>query len=165
MERLWTPHRMVYIDSHQAPNRTVCPFCAAPDLKADDCLVVWQGQSVYAVLNLYPYNPGHLLICPFRHVADYTDLTPVETMELAEASQQAMRVIRQVAAPAGFNLGLNQGPVAGAGVAQHLHQHIVPRWAGDANFFPIIAQTKAIPELLGQTRRRLAAAWAEADSA
>ncbi|MDR1450421.1 MAG: HIT domain-containing protein [Propionibacteriaceae bacterium] len=158
---MWTPHRQVYIDSHHnAAGPPQCPFCAAPGLGPDDSLVAWRGVLVYAVLNLYPYNSGHLLVCPYRHVADYTCLTEPETAELAAATQQAMRVLRQVFEPAGFNLGLNQGAVAGAGVAAHLHQHIVPRWAGDSNFFPIIAQTRALPQLLGQTRDRLAAAWA-----
>jgi ATP adenylyltransferase len=162
-ERLWTPHRQVYIDSHHEPDaaKRVCPFCAAPGLGPEESLVVWRGTLAYGVLNLYPYNSGHLLICPYRHVADYTDLTSAEAIEVAEVTQQAMRVLRRVFAPAGFNLGMNQGAVAGAGIAPHLHQHVVPRWAGDSNFFPIIAETRALPQLLGQTRDRVAAAWAD----
>lgn len=113
------------------------------------------------MLNLYPYNGGHLMVLPYRHVSDYTDLTAAETHELAATTQHAMRVLRAVYAPAGFNLGLNQGDVAGAGIAAHLHQHVVPRWLGDANFLPVVGQTKAIPELLADTRARLAAAWDE----
>ncbi len=162
-ERLWTPHRMVYIDAHDQDRadgaEPVCPFCAAVDLPDADNLVVFRGQTAYAVLNLYPYNPGHLLICPYRHVAAYTDLTPDETVEVAQLTQQSMRVLSAAMRPHGFNLGLNQGTVAGAGVAAHLHQHVVPRWIGDANFFPVVAQTKALPQLLGDTRRRLAEAW------
>jgi ATP adenylyltransferase len=159
-QRLWTPHRQVYVDAHkQSDGAQVCPFCAAPGLGPDDSLVVRRGERAYAVLNLYPYNSGHLLVCPYRHVADYTDLDEAETAELAALTQQAMRVLRAAVGPAGFNIGMNQGHVAGAGVAAHLHQHVVPRWLGDSNFFPIIAQTRALPQLLGQTRDRLAAAW------
>ena len=111
------------------------------------------------ILILYPYNSGHMLVCPYRHVADYTDLTAEERIEIGELTAEAMRVERAVANPAGFNLGMNQGSIAGAGIAGHPHQHILPRWAGDANFSPIIAQTKAIPELLGDARAKLAAAW------
>ena len=115
------------------------------------------------VLNLYPYNAGHLLVCPFRHVADYTDLTRGETAEVASLTQQAMRVIRRVTSPHGFNLGMNQGGVAGAGIAAHLHQHVVPRWGGDSNFLPVIGQTKAMPQLLEDTREMLAEAWDQED--
>ena len=101
-----------------------------------------------------------LLICPYRHVSDLTDATPDEAAELTILTQQAMRVIRAVSAPAGFNLGINQGEVAGAGIAAHLHQHVVPRWQGDMNFLPVVAQTKALPQLLEQTRGLLAEAWA-----
>ena len=111
------------------------------------------------ILNLFPYNSGHLLVCPYRHVADYTDLTDEEVAEVAELTRTAMRVVREVSAPAGFNLGMNQGDIAGAGIAAHLHQHVVPRWKGDANFLPIIARTKALPILLGDTRAQFAQAW------
>jgi ATP adenylyltransferase len=111
------------------------------------------------VLNLFPNNPGHLLVCPYRHVPDYTDLTLEETAEFAEQTQTAMKVLRKVSNPGGFNLGMNQGVVGGAGIAAHLHQHIVPRWGGDGNFFPIIAQTKAITQTLDEVRRLVAEAW------
>jgi ATP adenylyltransferase len=163
-ERLWTPHRMVYLMGEHKPEDgdagPQCPFCRAPGLSDDDGLVVARGANAFVVLNLYPYNPGHLMICPYRHVADYRELTRDETVELAELSQRAMQVLTDVARPHGFNLGMNQGAVAGAGIAAHLHQHVVPRWGGDANFLPIVARTKALPELLSDTRRRLADAWA-----
>jgi ATP adenylyltransferase len=116
---------------------------------------------VYAVLNLYPYNPGHLMVVPFRHVADYPDLTAQETVELATFTQQAMRAARRAAAPHGFNIGINQGSIAGAGIAAHLHQHVVPRWGGDANFMPVVGGTKVLPQLLAETRALLAQAWTE----
>ena len=114
------------------------------------------------MLNLYPYSPGHVLVCPYRHVADYPDLTEAETHEVAALTQQAMRTVRSVSGAQGFNIGMNQGSIAGAGIAAHLHQHVVPRWGGDANFMPVIGRTKVLPQLLGDTRTLLAKAWAEA---
>jgi ATP adenylyltransferase len=161
-ERLWTPHRIRYIEGDGKPSTADaadCPFCRIPTMDDVEGLVVHRGELAYAVLNLYPYNAGHLLVCPFRHVADYTDLTAEETVEVATMTQTAMRVMRSVTKPQGFNLGLNQGAVAGAGIAAHLHQHIVPRWGGDSNFLPVIGHTKTMPQLLGDTRELLADAW------
>ncbi len=167
-ERLWTPHRMVYLQGEEKPKSDAgsdCPFCRAPQRSDEDGLIVYRGEQAYAVLNLFPYNPGHVLICPYRHIAGYPDLTTAEMVEVAELSRQAMRVLAKVAGPHGFNLGLNQGAVAGAGIAAHLHQHVVPRWGGDANFLPVIARTKALPQLLSETRRLLAEAWATLEPA
>ena len=166
LERLWTPHRMTYIAGADRPDDETakpagCPFCVAPGLDEAHSLVVARGEHVYAVLNLYPYNPGHLLVCPYRHVADYTGLTDPETVELAAFTRRAMRVIRHTSSPHGFNIGMNQGAVAGAGIAAHLHQHVVPRWGGDANFMPVIGRTKVLPQLLADTRELLAKAWPE----
>ncbi|GAA1430639.1 HIT domain-containing protein [Microlunatus lacustris] len=161
-ERLWTPHRMLYIggqDKPATPSSDDCPFCRTPERDDRAGLIVHRGELAFVVLNLYPYSPGHVLVCPYRHVADYTDLTDAETVEVAALSQQAMRVVRAASAPHGFNLGLNQGAVAGAGIAAHLHQHVVPRWAGDANFLPVIGQTKALPQLLDDTWQVISAAW------
>ncbi|MGP7961031.1 HIT family protein [Sanguibacter sp. A247] len=160
--RLWTPHRMAYIQGENKPSdagEDSCPFCVAPGRSDVDALIVHRGVTSYVVLNLYPYNGGHLLVCPYRHVSDYTDLTADETHEVAALTQTAMRVVRAVSGPAGFNLGMNQGEVAGAGIAAHLHQHVVPRWLGDMNFLPVVGRTKALPELLADTRARLASAW------
>ncbi len=157
LERIWTPHRMAYVRT--AVDDEGCPLCAIPGHPDGESLVVARGEVAYAVLNLHPYNPGHLMVVPYRHVAGYPDLTAEETVEVAELTRTAMRVLTAVSAPHGFNLGMNQGAVAGAGIAAHLHQHVVPRWGGDANFLPIIGRTKALPELLGDTRTRLAAAW------
>ncbi len=164
-QRLWTPHRYAYLQGQDKPaddSAEQCPFCRVPSLPDADGLVVARGEHVFAVLNLYPYNPGHLLVCPYRHVADYTDLTTEEVAEVASMTRSAMRVLRHVSHPHGFNLGMNQGPVAGAGVAAHLHQHVVPRWGGDSNFLPVVARTKAVPVLLADTRALLADAWADA---
>ena len=162
LQRLWTPHRMVYIGGQDKPadgSVAQCPFCRIPTRDDETGLVVARGRECYAVLNLYPYNSGHLMVLPYRHVSDYVDLTPTETAELATMTQTAVRALRAAFAPAGFNLGMNQGEVAGAGIAAHLHQHVVPRWLGDANFLPVVGQTKALPELLAETRARVAAAW------
>ncbi|WP_433385638.1 HIT family protein [Actinoplanes sp. CA-142083] len=153
---------MAYVTGEDAPPEgyakpSGCPFCRAPS--EPESLVVARGELVYAVLNLYPYNPGHLLICPYRHVADYTDLTEGETAEVAAFTRTAMRVIRTVSSPHGFNLGMNQGAVAGAGIAAHLHQHVVPRWGGDANFISVIGRTKVLPQVLTDTRVMLQKAW------
>jgi ATP adenylyltransferase len=159
--RLWTPHRMAYI---KGAGRTSgedegCPFDRAPTLSDEDGLIVARGSLVYVVLNLYPYNAGHLLVVPYRHVADYTDLTVAETAEFAEYTQRAIGALRQASGPHGFNIGINLGSVAGAGIAAHLHQHVVPRWGGDTNFMPVVAQTRVLPELLADTRKILAEAW------
>ncbi|WP_433090266.1 HIT family protein [Dactylosporangium sp. CA-052675] len=144
-------------DDHDEP--AGCPFCRAPGLRPDESLVVARGEVVYAILNLYPYNPGHLMVVPYRHVADYTDLTEAETAEVASFTQSAMRVVRRVSGAHGFNLGMNQGAVAGAGIAAHLHQHIVPRWGGDTNFMPVVGRTKVLPQLLTDTRKLFAEVW------
>lgn len=160
-ERLWTPHRMAYV-SGERPSASAgegCPFCAAPTKSDEDGLIVHRGEACYVVLNLFPYNPGHLLICPYRHTGEYVDLDEAELAEFTALTRTALAVLAQASAPAGFNLGMNQGAVAGAGVAAHLHQHVVPRWGGDANFLPVIAQTKALPMLLEDVRLRLVEAW------
>ncbi|KQQ99812.1 HIT domain-containing protein [Paenarthrobacter sp. CC6] len=160
-QRLWTPHRMAYIKGgqDQFKNKDDCPFCVGPSRSDEESLIVHRGKTCYVVLNLFPYNPGHLLICPYRHVPDYTDITVEETAEFADLTQTAMRVLRKVSNPSGFNLGMNQGVTGGAGIAAHLHQHVVPRWGGDGNFFPIIAQTKAITQTLDEVRKLVAEAW------
>lgn len=163
-QRLWTPHRWTYIGGENKPSdntERVCPFCLGPERSDEESLIVHRGETCYVILNLYPYNPGHLMVVPYRHVAHYTDLTTQERAELGELTAGAMRALQRASAPHGFNLGVNQGDVAGAGIAGHLHQHVVPRWTGDANFFPIIARTKALPVVLSDTRNLLVEAWAE----
>ena len=158
-QRLWTPHRMVYIQHGQQPPEDDCPFCVAPSMSDEKALIVARGVHAYVILNLFPYNSGHLLVCPYRHVATYDEATPEEVAEIGSLTQTAMRVVKQVSRNDGYNIGMNQGKVAGAGIADHLHQHIVPRWALDSNFFPIIAKTKALPQLLGDVRQSIADAW------
>ncbi|KAD3720608.1 HIT family protein [Arthrobacter yangruifuii] len=160
-QRLWTPHRLAYIKGgqKQVSSKETCPFCAAPQRSDEESLIVHRGKHAFVILNLFPYNAGHLLVCPYRHVPDYTDIDLEETAEIAALTQTAMRVLRKVSSPTGFNLGMNQGETGGAGIAAHLHQHIVPRWGGDGNFLPIIAQTKAITQTLGDVRRQVADAW------
>ena len=137
-----------------------CPFCDLEEPASED-LVVARGVKVYAVMNLYPYNPGHLLICPYRHVPDYTDLTADEVAEFGAFTQRAMQVLRSASGAHGFNIGMNQGGSAGAGIAAHLHQHVVPRWGGDTNFMPVVGHTRVLPQLLADTRMLLAFAWTE----
>ena len=163
-EHLWTPYRMAYIRGENKPTSdSDCPFCLIPRMGDEEGLVVARGRTVFVVLNLYPYNAGHLMVVPYRHVHDYTDLTPEEVAEFGAFTQTAMRVVRSVSGAHGFNVGMNQGAVAGAGIAAHLHQHVVPRWGGDSNFMPVIGHTKVLPELLGETRALIAAAWSGLD--
>ena len=159
-EHLWTPYRMAYIRGAGKPTTEHdCPFCLIPQMDDDEGLVVARGRTVFAVLNLYPYNAGHLMVVPYRHVPDYTDLTADEVAELGAFTQTAMRVVRSVSGAHGFNIGMNQGSVAGAGIADHLHQHAVPRWGGDTNFMPVIGLTRVLPQVLRETRALLAGSW------
>lgn len=156
-QRLWTPHRLVYIEHGTQPQK--CPFCAAPELTDEEGLIVYRGKTAFVLLNLYPYNSGHVLVCPYRHIATYDEATAEEVAEIGLLTQQAMATLKKTSGAHGFNIGMNQGEVAGAGIAAHLHQHVVPRWRNDANFLPIIAKTKALPRLLGEVREVIAANW------
>ncbi|MFE6858118.1 HIT family protein [Nocardia sp. NPDC057668] len=175
LQRLWTPYRMSYItgataerkeraeQDPDAPKKTGHPFTDIPQMSDEDGLVLARGDWVYAVLNLYPYNPGHMMVVPYRRVANLEDLTPQESAELMAFTQQAIRVMKQVSRPEGFNVGLNLGGVAGGSLADHLHQHIVPRWSGDANFITVVGGVKVMPQLLRETRALLAEAWKESE--
>ena len=136
------------------------PFTDIPTLSDEDGLVIARGDLVYAVLNLYPYNPGHLMVVPYRRVAELEDVTDAEMAELMAFVQESIRVIKSVSRPDGFNVGLNLGKSAGGSLAEHLHMHVVPRWSGDANFITIVGETKVIPQLLRDTRALLADEWA-----
>ncbi len=158
--RLYTPHRMAYIKGEGKPaGEGDCPFCTIPGLPDADGLVVARGERCYAVLNLYPYNSGHLMVVPFRHVAGYEELRPEEAAEVAGMTQHALRALRHASGAQGFNVGMNLGVVGGAGIAAHLHQHVVPRWGGDTNFMPVVGHTRVLPQLLPDTRDLLARAW------
>jgi ATP adenylyltransferase len=156
--RLYTPHRMAYI---KGEGKEGCPFCDIPEMPDAEGLVVARGNVCFVVLNLYPYNSGHLMVVPYRHVSSYDELTEDETVELATLTQRSLRAIRHASGAQGFNVGMNLGLVAGAGIAAHLHQHVVPRWGGDTNFMPVVGHTKVLPQLLPDTRELLARAWDE----
>jgi ATP adenylyltransferase len=136
------------------------PFTDIPTMSDEDGLVIARGELVYVVLNLYPYNPGHLMVVPYRRVSELEDLTDAESAELMSFTQKAIRVIKAVSRPDGFNVGLNLGRSAGGSLAEHLHMHVVPRWAGDANFITVVGQTKVVPQLLRDTRELLSREWA-----
>ncbi|MCV7150252.1 MAG: HIT domain-containing protein [Mycobacterium sp.] len=161
LQRLWTPHRMTYIaDAVKAgAAASTEPFSDIPNMSDEDGLVVARGELVYAVLNLYPYNPGHLMVVPYRRVAELENLTEAESAELMAFTQKAIRVMKAVSRPHGFNVGLNLGTSAGGSLSEHLHMHVVPRWGGDANFITVIGDSKVIPQLLRDTRQLLATEW------
>jgi len=142
------------------PSQPNQPFTDIPSMSDEDGLMVARGHLVYAVLNLYPYNPGHLMVVPYRRVAELEDLTDSETAEMMKFVQQAIRVMKSISRPDGFNVGLNLGKSAGGSLAEHLHMHVVPRWSGDANFITIVGETKVVPQLLRDTRALLADEWA-----
>lgn len=163
LQRLWTPYRMNYLA--EAPMKggsasSTQPFTDIPTLNDEDGLVVARGEAVYVVLNLYPYNPGHSMVVPYRRISELEDLTEAESIELMTFTQKTIRVIKAVSKPHGFNVGLNLGKSAGGSLAEHLHMHVVPRWSGDANFITIIGGSKVVPQLLRETRELLATEWA-----
>jgi ATP adenylyltransferase len=154
-ERLWTPWRMAYI--RQGDDKpSGCIFCDLP-ARGDDPRnhILGRGEQVFAMLNAFPYNPGHLMVAPFRHVGAYGDLTGEELSETMAMAGTAIAALSDESSPHGFNLGMNLGQVAGAGIADHVHLHLVPRWGGDTNFMPIVGQTKVLPELLDETYQKL----------
>ena len=163
LQRLWTPHRLTYItaEPRSSTKSSGHPFLDIPTMSDEEGLILARGQWVYAVLNLYPYNAGHTMVVPYRQVADLEDLTPAESSELMTFTQHTIRTIKAVSNPNAFNVGLNLGYAAGGSLAEHLHQHIVPRWPGDANYITVLSGTKVMPQLLGQTRALMAKAWEE----
>jgi ATP adenylyltransferase len=149
---------MQYIqEAKEEPDGDGCVFCAIPETEAGRLLV--RGELAYVVLNKFPYNPGHLLVVPIRHVGELEDATSEENAELQALMQRSLRAIRRTAGPDGFNIGLNLGRTAGAGIPGHLHWHVVPRWGGDTNFMPVVGETRVLPELLAETYRRLKPAF------
>lgn len=156
MEIKFTPWRMPYIKGADAPSNDECVLCAhGRDAPTPTNLVLHRGTSCYVLMNLYPYNPGHLMIVPFQHTADLPHLDPPVAGELFDLTRQSVALLNTALAPHGFNIGMNLGRTAGAGIDEHIHMHIVPRWNGDANFMPIVGGTKLIPEALDQTYTKL----------
>jgi ATP adenylyltransferase len=157
---LWAPWRLEYIA--QADEQIGCAFCveAAGGVAAAESLVLHQGRAAIALLNKFPYSSGHLLVAPQRHVGSLGELTDAEALEIHQLAVAAIDVLTRANDPGGFNLGWNLGRIAGAGIADHVHLHVVPRWGGDTNFMPVLADVKVIPEHLLETRDRLRGAWA-----
>jgi ATP adenylyltransferase len=155
-ERLWSPWRMAYVRGEGDGGG--CIFCDLPaqgeDHDADNHLLA-RGELTFVLLNAFPYNPGHLMVAPYRHIGSYGALTADELAEMMAFAGTAIGALEEDSGAHGFNLGMNLGQVAGAGIADHLHLHLVPRWGGDTNFMPIVGQTKVLPELLDETYRRL----------
>lgn len=157
-ERIWTPYRKEY-NEQLAQGNMECPFCRIPDLPDRESLILARGSRAYVVLNRYPYNPGHLLICTFRHVGEYLELNSQELEEITSLTQSSLRALRKINSEVNFNIGINQGRTAGAGIPDHFHQHIVPRWRGDSNFMPVIGGTKVLSQMLDETRELLMSLW------
>ena len=156
MDRLWSPWRMEYIEAAKG-EPDGCIFCDLP-AKGDDAatLILARGERAFVLMNSFPYNPGHLMVAPFRHTGDFEDLRDDELSDLDGLLKRSLRALREEMEPHGFNIGMNLGRVAGAGIPDHVHWHVVPRWNGDTNFMPVVGQTRVLPELLQETYRKLA---------
>ena len=162
MDRLWSPWRMEYIAAAKEPGDSDgCIFCDLPAAGNDDAVhILARTERAYVILNTFPYNPGHLLVAPFRHTGDLETLEAAELLDIDRLLQRSVKVLRDEMDPHGFNVGMNLGRVAGAGVPGHLHWHLVPRWNGDTNFMPVVGQTRVMPELLDETHRKLSPRFA-----
>jgi len=160
METLWAPWRMEFITGKREEG---CIFCKMPARR--DCLkenlILHAGKLAFVILNRFPYQSGHLMVIPLRHTCDFTCLTPEENAEMSLLLQESLRALSRAYRPEGFNLGMNLGLSAGAGIREHLHHHVVPRWLGDTNFLPFLCGTKSMPEMLGDTYDRLRPHYAE----
>jgi ATP adenylyltransferase len=156
MERLWSPWRMQYIESATAGEPDGCLFCDKPAQGDDEAAyILVRGAQAYVILNAFPYNPGHLMVAPFRHVGEVEELTPEEAADSHALLARSVKALKATSSPNGFNIGMNLGRVAGAGIPGHLHWHVVPRWNGDTNFMPVVGETKVLPELLNETYARI----------
>ena len=159
MDYLWSPWRYDYLASG-ATKPPTCVFCIGDDPSHDpERLVVFRGTHNFIILNLFPYTSGHVMVAPYRHIGDFGELENEEALEIHQLAGQSLGALAAAYAPQGYNLGWNLGRIAGAGVLDHVHEHVVPRWAGDTNFMPVLADVKVLPEHLVETRRRLAEAW------
>lgn len=155
MEHLWAPWRMAYIDPSGAKEQG-CIFCVKPEEDRDEeNLILYRGARCFVLMNLFPYNNGHLMIAPYAHVPDIERLDAETLTEMMLTAQKSLAALRAAMRPDGFNMGINQGTVAGAGIADHVHFHVVPRWNGDTNFMPVLADTKVMPDYLQNTYRQL----------
>lgn len=152
MKRLWAPWRLEYVKSGKEKG---CVFCKAGTCRPGEGLLLYRGRHSLAVLNKYPYNNGHLMVAPLRHVPDIESLTGEESADIFRLMAHSTRILTESMAPGGFNIGMNIGKAAGAGIDDHLHLHVVPRWPGDANFMPVLADVKVMPEHLTDTLARL----------
>jgi ATP adenylyltransferase len=157
VKQLWAPWRLEYIQG--ADEQEGCFFCRAREGADDESLVVRRGERAFVVLNRYPYASGHLMVAPNRHESEFGDLDAEEAGEIHRLAAAGLGALSEAMRPQGFNLGWNLGRIAGAGVVDHVHLHVVPRWAGDTNFMPVLADVKVLPEALQDTRRKLADAW------
>jgi len=156
-KQLWAPWRLEYIQ--QADELEGCVFCLAAAGADEETLVVHRGEHAFVLLNRFPYSAGHLMVAPYRHLAEFAALSDEEALESHRLAEQGMAALAETYAPQGYNVGWNLGRIAGAGIVDHVHLHVVPRWAGDTNFMPVLADVKVVPEHLSETRARLAAAW------
>lgn len=157
MKQLWAPWRLEYVQS--ADELPGCVFCRAAVADDEEALVVYRGAQAFVLLNKFPYVSGHLMVAPYRHVGELGDLTDEEALEIHRLASAGLGALAETTRPQGYNLGWNLGRVAGAGIVDHVHLHVVPRWAGDTNFMPVLADVKVMPEHLADTRRKLAMAW------
>ena len=163
LARLWAPYRSRYIASAPRSSQSNDPFPEIPKMSDEDGLIIARGERVYAVLNLYPYNAGHLMVVPYRKVAELEALDDDETAELMAFAKHAVKTLKTVSKPEAINVGLNLGKASGGSVGDHLHLHVVPRWAGDSNFMTVLSGTKVLPQLLRETRQLLAEGWREVE--
>jgi len=155
MERIWAPWRIEYIEK---PKKGGCILCQKPRENNDEAnFILYRGQNNFIILNAFPYNPGHLMVVPYRHITNLQDLTDDEAKEHLDVVKRAVKLLTEVLKPTGFNIGLNIGKIAGAGIKHHLHTHIVPRWQGDVNFMPVLSDTRVISEALAATYKKLKA--------
>ena len=164
MKKMWSPWRSQYIYNIKQTNESdECVFCGLSKLDVDEPknLLIDKDDKTFTVLNLYPYNNGHLMVVPYRHTSDFNDLTDEENVEIMRKLQLAKKALQKFAKPDGFNLGANIGKISGAGIANHIHFHIVPRWNGDTNFMPVLGDVKVISQDLMETKHRLLKAYKE----
>ena len=157
MDRLWAPWRAKYIESFSNEEKSEnCLFCEkAKEDENEKNLVLLKGKTCYIIMNRFPYNSGHLMIVPYKHTANITDLSDEENLDLMNMLKKSINALNKALKPHGFNIGINLGRVSGAGIAEHIHLHIVPRWNGDTNFMPVLSETKVISELLEDTYKKI----------